>query len=76
MVGLVVRFQHLHPIRIGLKANVGNKRTTGKFVILVEFPNSTFDPDDDIERVSNVEFIPLVFPVEREGARRRQGVPF
>jgi hypothetical protein len=55
----VVRFQHSHPIRISREANAGNKRTTGKLVILVEFLNSTFDPDADITRVSNVGFIPL-----------------
>jgi hypothetical protein len=56
---LVVRFQHLHPIRIGLEANVGNKRTTSKLMILVEFLNLTFDPEIDIKLVSNVKFIPL-----------------
>jgi hypothetical protein len=56
---LVVRFQHLHPICISHQANVGNKRTTSKFMILVEFLNLTFDPEADIKRVSNVKFIPL-----------------
>ncbi len=40
-------------------ANVGNKRTTRKFMILVEFSNLTFDLEADIERVSNVKYIPL-----------------
>jgi hypothetical protein len=55
----VVRFQHLHPICIGREANVGNRRTTSKLMILVEFLNLTFDFEADITRVSNVEFIPL-----------------
>jgi hypothetical protein len=55
----MVRFQHLHPICIGHQANVGNKRTTSKFMILVEFLNLTFDLEAGIKRVSNVKFIPL-----------------
>ena len=55
----MVRFQHLHPICIGRQANVGNKRTTSKLMILVEFSNLTFDPEADITWVSNVKFIPL-----------------
>jgi hypothetical protein len=57
--GLVVRFQHLHPLCIGREANVGNKRTTSKSLILVEFLNLTFDLEADIKWVSNVKFIPL-----------------
>ena len=56
---LVARFQHLHPICISHEANVGNKGTTIKFMILVEFFILTFDSEADITRVSNVKIIPL-----------------
>jgi hypothetical protein len=58
-VWLVVPFQYLHPICIGLKASFGNKRTTGEFVILVEFSNSTFNLEINVKLESNVKFIPL-----------------
>jgi hypothetical protein len=45
---LVARFQHLHPICIGREANVGDKRTTSKLMILVEFLNLAFASEADI----------------------------
>ena len=69
----MVRFQHLHPVCIGRQANVGNKRTTSKFMILVEFSNLTFDSETDITRVSNVKFIPLGEKPGRRHQKQRTG---
>jgi hypothetical protein len=71
----VVRFQHSHPIRTGREANAGNWRTASKLVILLEFLNSTFDPDADIVRVSNVEFIHPAMKGFRKFRRRDGGAP-
>jgi hypothetical protein len=40
---LVVRFRHLHPLAARSRANAGIIRTTGKFMILVELLNLTFE---------------------------------
>ncbi len=72
----MARFQYLHPICIGREANIGNKGTTSKPMILVEFLNLRFDLEADIKRVSNVKFIPLVHAAQQRAAWRWQSAGF
>jgi hypothetical protein len=69
----VVRFQHLHPICIAARTNVGNKETTSKLMFLVELLNLTFDFETNIEWVSNVKFVPLE---QFHPNASRLGIPF
>ena len=66
---LVVRFQHLHPPDTTLGANVGNRRTSSKLMVLVELLNLTFYLELDVRRDSNVKFAPL------EGRNDRRQFP-
>jgi hypothetical protein len=63
----VARFQHLHAICIQREANVGNRRTIGRLVILVGFINLIFDPEADTKRASNVKSVPLNGPTRIPG---------
>ena len=56
---LVVRFRHLHSIDTSGRANVGIRRTTSQYMILVDFLNMTFAHVPDVNRDANVKFNPL-----------------
>jgi hypothetical protein len=62
-----VRFQHLRPFVSAARANAGNKGETVKLLILVEFPNPTFDFEAGVRRVSDVKSIP---PADSAGTKR------